>query len=184
MTTGRKKVTIIAINDKDGNKKMNETDLQILKLLQEDSRLSAQSVAQSVGITEAEAKRRIRAMEEQGIIVAYTAIVNAEEIEEKLVEALIEVKVTPLRGHGFDKIAREIASHEEVRSVYLMSGGYDLTVIVRGTSLREVARFVSEKISQYDTVISTATHFILKKYKVEGAEMAKGTEVSRLSVQA
>ena len=99
-------------------------------------------------------------------------------------EALIEVKVTPQRGHGFDMIAEEISAHDEVQSLYLMSGAYDLAVIVKAKSLREISRFVSEKISTYDTVISTATHFILKKYKVEGATMRETEGGKRLSLQA
>lgn len=163
---------------------MNKVDRDILELLQQDSRLTPKNIAAATGITEEEAKSRIRALEESGVIVRYTAIINAEELEEEAVEALIEVKVTPQRGHGFDKIATEIAEHEEVKNLYLMSGGYDLAVIVRGNSLRAVSRFVSEKISTYDTVISTATHFILKKYKVEGAKMEDMAGGARLSVQA
>lgn len=163
---------------------MTKTDRDILELLQQDSRLTPKKVAAAIGITEDEAKERVRALEERGVIVKYTAIINAEELEEEAVEALIEVKVTPQRGHGFDKIAGEIAGHEEVQNLYLMSGGYDLAVIVRGNSLKAVARFVSEKISTYDTVISTATHFILKKYKVEGARMMGEVGGARLSIQA
>ena len=163
---------------------MQKTELEILELLKDDSRLTAKKVAAAIGITESEAAKKIRALEDEGVIVKYTAIINAEELEEEAVEALIEVKVTPQRGHGFDKIAREIAEHDEVKNLYLMSGGYDLAVIVHGKSLRSVSRFVSEKISTYDTVISTATHFILKKYKVEGAKMVGGEEKNRLSVQA
>lgn len=160
---------------------MQKLDKDILELLREDSRLTAKEIATAAGSDEKTVKERIRAMEESGVIAGYTAIINCEDAEET-VEALIEVKVTPQRGHGFDKIAGEIASHGEVRNLYLMSGGYDLAVIVSGKSLREVSRFVSEKISTYDTVISTATHFILKKYKVEGAII--GGEDARLSVQA
>lgn len=163
---------------------MQNSDRDILKLLQEDSRLSPKQLAAATGMDEKTAKERVRALEERGVIVRYTAIINPEELEEETVEALIEVKVTPQRGHGFDKIAREIAAHEEVKNLYLMSGGYDLAVIVVGKSLRAVSRFVSEKISTYDTVISTATHFILKKYKVEGAEMTGDEGGNRLSVQA
>ena len=125
----------------------------------------------------------ITSLENSGVIVRYTAITNTDSIEDEAVEALIEVKVTPQRGHGFDMIANEIAAHEEVKNLYLMSGAYDLAVIVQGKSLRSVSRFVSEKISTYDTVISTATHFILKKYKVEGAIMRKQTELERISIQ-
>lgn len=163
---------------------MQKLDKNILALLMEDSRLTPKKIAAALSVPEAAVKEKIRALEESGVIVKYTAIVNAEEYEEESVEALIEVKVTPQRGHGFDKIAREIAGHDEVQNLYLMSGGYDLAVIVRGKSLRSVSRFVSEKISTYENVLSTATHFILKKYKVEGALMTGEGDKNRLSVQA
>lgn len=163
---------------------MDSTDKEILALLKEDSRIPAGKIASALQIKEEEAENRIRRMEENGSIVKYTAIINSDETDEETVEALIEVKVTPQRGHGFDTIANEIAHHSEVQSLYLMSGAYDLAVIVRGRSLKEVSRFVSEKISTYDTVISTATHFILKKYKVEGAVMREYGGSKRLSVQA
>lgn len=164
---------------------MDKLDKDILTLIEEDSRLSAKKIAAMLGTDEKTAEERIAALEGAGVIVKYTAIINADSLEEEEeVEALIEVKVTPQRGHGFDKIANEIAAHEEVKNLYLMSGAYDLAVIVKGKSLRSVSRFVSEKISTYDTVISTATHFILKKYKVEGAVMYKSSAPCRLSVQA
>lgn len=163
---------------------MENIDKEILALVSEDSRLTAKEIAAALSIDQKQAAQRIRALEEAGTIVKYTAIINAECVEEELVEALIEVKVTPQRGHGFDMIAEEIASHGEVQNLYLMSGGYDLAVIVRGKSLRSISRFVSEKISTYETVISTATHFILKKYKVEGAMMTGREGTERLSVQA
>lgn len=162
---------------------MNKLQKDILALVAEDSRLGAKQIAAMLGTDEKTAAAEIAALEESGVIVKYTAILNTDSLEEEAVEALIEVKVTPQRGHGFDKIANEIAAHEEVKNLYLMSGAYDLAVIVHGKSLRSVSRFVSEKISTYDTVISTATHFILKKYKVEGAEMHKKSD-GRLSVQA
>ena len=163
---------------------MENTNKEILALISEDSRLTAKEIAAALSLDEKQVKIAIRAMEEAGTIVKYTAIINAECVEEESVEALIEVKVTPQRGHGFDMIAQEIAAHSEVQNLYLMSGGYDLAVIVRGKSLRSISRFVSEKISTYDTVISTATHFILKKYKVEGATMTKSEGSERLSVHA
>lgn len=163
---------------------MENIDKEILALVSEDSRLTAKEIAAALSIDEKQAAKRIRALEEAGTIVKYTAIINAECVEEELVEALIEVKVTPQRGHGFDMIAEEIAAHSEVQNLYLMSGGYDLAVIVRGKSLRSISRFVSEKISTYEAVISTATHFILKKYKVEGAMMTGREGTERLSVQA
>lgn len=163
---------------------MKNIKKEILALLTEDSRISAKQIAVALQITESEVAENIRVLESEGIIVKYTAIANTDLLEEDAVEALIEVKVTPQRGHGFDAIAEEIAAHEEVQNLYLMSGAYDLAVIVHGKSLRSVSRFVSEKISTYESVISTATHFILKKYKVEGAIMHKTESAARLSVQA
>lgn len=162
--------------------KMENLQKDILAILEADSRINAARLAQMLGITEEQAKEEVKKLEEQGVIVKYTAIANTDELDENKVEALIEVKVTPQKGEGFDAIAREIAEHPEVKNLYLMSGGYDLAVIVEGKSLKSVSRFVSERISTYDTVLSTATHFILKKYKVEGALLKKSDE-NRLSVQ-
>lgn len=163
---------------------MDKLKKDILALIEQDSRLTVKKIATMLGSDEKTVAEKISALEEAGIIVKYTAIINSDTLDEEAVEALIEVKVTPQRGHGFDKIASEIAAHDEVKNLYLMSGAYDLAVIVQGKSLRSVSRFVSEKISTYDTVISTATHFILKKYKVEGAIMYKSTTPDRLSIQA
>lgn len=163
---------------------MQKTDKQILDMLKEDAHLTTKRIAAAVGISEEEAKSRIRTLEESGIIVGYTAIVNTDELEENAVEAIIEVKVDLQRGHGYAKLAKEIVAYNEVKNLYLVSGGYDLAVIVHGNSMRAVSRFVSEKICTCDTVISTATHFILKKYKVEGAEIKAGDEGDRLSVHA
>ncbi len=162
---------------------MKAIEKDILALLQEDSRMGADRLAAMLGITAEEAAATVRQLEESGAIVKYTTIVNGDVSEDETVEALIEVKVTPQRGAGFDAIAQEIAEHDEVKNLYLMSGGYDLAVIVECKSLKGVSRFVSERISTYDTVLSTATHFILKKYKVEGALMKKGDDIDRLSVQ-
>ncbi len=162
---------------------MEKLEKDVLSLISEDSRLTPERIAAMLGTDADTVKRIISRLEQDGVIVKYTAILNTDSVEEDFVEALIEVKVTPQRGHGFDMIAGEIAAHAEVKNLYLMSGAYDLAVIVQGKSLRSVSRFVSEKISTYDTVLSTATHFILKKYKVEGAMMRKDGD-SRLSVQA
>lgn len=163
---------------------MNKLEKDILSLIAEDSRLTAKKISAMLAVPEETVLQKISALESAGVIVKYTAILNTDTLEEEAVEALIEVKVTPQRGHGFDGIANEIAAHEEVKNLYLMSGAYDLAVIVQGKSLRSVSRFVSEKISTYATVISTATHFILKKYKVEGAVMYKAANPDRLSIQA
>lgn len=162
---------------------MNKLEKDVLAIISDDSRLAPARIATMLGADIKEVEKAVSNLEKEKIIVKYTAIINTDAVEEELVEALIEVKVTPQRGSGFDTIAGEIAAHDEVKNLYLMSGAYDLAVIVQGKSLRSVSRFVSEKISTYDSVISTATHFILKKYKVEGADM-KGGGDGRLSVQA
>lgn len=162
---------------------MEKIDKDVIAILTEDSRASAAKIATMLGIDEAQAKAVVKSLEDRGIIVKYTAIINDDTVEDDTVEALIEVKVTPRRGTGFDNIAQEIAAHPEVKSLYLMSGAYDLAVIVGGKSLKSISRFVSERISTYDSVISTATHFILKKYKIEGALLKKNEDAVRLSVQ-
>lgn len=162
---------------------MDNIEKNVISLLCEDSRIPSGRIAAMLGISERQAQEVIEGLEEKGAIVKYTAIVNDDMVDETVVEALIEVKVTPQRGEGFDAIAREIAEHEEVKNLYLMSGAYDLAVIVEGKSLKSVSRFVSERISTYDNVLSTATHFILKKYKVEGALMKKSEDSARLSIQ-
>lgn len=162
---------------------MEKLEKDILAVLSEDSRTTTKKIAVMLGIAEDRAAAAVRSLEERGVIVKYTAIVNSDSFDDGTVEALIEVKVTPQRGAGFDAIAQEIAAHPEVKNLYLMSGAYDLAVIVEGKSLKSVSRFVSERISTYDTVLSTATHFILKKYKVEGACMKKDEDSVRLSVQ-
>ena len=163
---------------------MTTLETKILALLKEDSRLSATKIAAVLGATETEIKACIRELEEKGAIVKYTAIVNEELTDSTAVEALIEVRVTPKKGEGFDGIARQISELPEVKGVYLMSGAYDLAVFLEGTSLQKVAQFVSERISTYDGVISTATHFILKKYKIEGAQTEKTPTDRRMAIQA
>lgn len=163
---------------------MDKLEKDILALIAEDSRLTAKKISAMLAEDEKNVSEKIAELEAAGVIVKYTAIINTDSLEEEAVEALIEVKVTPQRGQGFDGIANEIAAHEEVKNLYLMSGAYDLAVIVKAKSLKEISRFVSEKISTFDTVISTATHFILKKYKVEGAVLREAEGGKRLSVQA
>lgn len=162
---------------------MDKLEKDVIAILSGDSRTPPEKIAAMLGISKKQAEDAVKSLEEQGIIVKYTAIINTDRFDDGEVEALIEVKVTPQRGAGFDAIAQEIAEHPEVKTLYLMSGAYDLAVIVEGKSLKSVSRFVSERISTYDSVLSTATHFILKKYKVEGACMKKGEECERLSVQ-
>jgi DNA-binding Lrp family transcriptional regulator len=145
-------------------------DLQkkILEILEEDDRTTPEEIATMLGVTIEEVKQLIKQFEDNKTIVKYHALVNWEKTDTDLVEALIEVQVTPEREFGFDTIAERIYRFPEVRSVFLMSGGYDLTVLVWGRSMKEVAYFVATKLSTLEQVQSTATHFILKKYKQEG----------------
>ena len=163
---------------------MTTLEKEILQLLTNDARLSAKKISAMLSTDEETVKSAIRTMEEDGLIVKYTAIVNDEKANDSLVSALIEVKVSPKKKEGFDGIAQQIASFPEVKSVYLMSGSYDLAVFIEDRSLQQVARFVSERISTFDGVVSTATHFILKKYKIEGVITEKADKDYRLSIQA
>ncbi len=163
---------------------MTILERDILNILSEDARIPAKKIAAMLSMEEEQVKACITEMEKSGLLVKYTAIVNSEKAEDSLVEALIEVKVTPKKKEGFDGIAKQIASFPEVKAVYLMSGAYDLAVFLEDKTLQRVARFVSERISTFDGVISTATHFILKKYKIEGVLTEKEDVDHRLSVQA
>ena len=163
---------------------MTTFERDILNILQQDARLSAAKIAAMLSAEESAVKATISAMEKNGVLVKYTAIVNSEKAEDALVEALIEVKVSPKQKEGFDGIAKQIAAFPEVKSVYLMSGAYDLAVFVEDKTLQQVSRFVSERISTFDGVLSTATHFILKKYKIEGTLTEKEGFDNRISIQA
>ena len=163
---------------------MNKLERDILEILSEDSRTDAAQIAVMLGESEETVRQAVRAMEKRGTIVKYTAIANLDEEEDECVEALIEVKIAPRSGSGFDGVAEELAQHKEVKTLYLMSGAYDLLVIVEAGSIKSVSRFVSECISTFDCVLSTATHFILKKYKIEGALTVGRDKKRRLPVQA
>ena len=152
---------------------MTELRNNIIHLLTEDARLSVSEIAKITGKEADEVANEIKALEDSGVICKYTVVINDERAGKEDVEALIEVKVSPMHKHGFDAIAEEIYRFDEVKTVYLMSGAYDLCVVIEGRTLKEVARFVSEKLSVMDKVLSTATHFILKKYKVNGILMQK-----------
>jgi DNA-binding Lrp family transcriptional regulator len=162
---------------------MNAFEKEVLSVLKEDSRLSADKIAAMLGVSTQAVTDCIRDLEGRGVLVKYTAIANEELADSSLVEALIEVRVTPQKGEGFDGIARRIAELPEVKGVYLMSGAYDLAIFLEGTTLQKVAQFVAERISTYDGVLSTATHFILKKYKIEGVQTEKTALDRRQSVQ-
>lgn len=147
---------------------MNQLKLSILDLLKEDARLAPATIATMLGAEEAEVAAAISEMEENRIIVKYATVINWSKVDEEKVTALIEVECTPERGKGFENIAERIYLYPEVKSVFLMSGAYDLCVEIEGKNLKEVASFVSNKLSTIDSVISTKTFFILKKYKQDG----------------
>ena len=142
---------------------------EILEILEGNSRYTDEQIAVMAGKTVEEVREAIRDYEEKNIIAGYTTLINWENTGKETVTALIEVKITPQRGEGFDKVAERIYKFDQVKACYLMSsGGFDLTVIVEGKTMREVAMFVSEKLAVQDNVIGTATHFVLKKYNEQG----------------
>lgn len=154
----------------------------LLILLRDNASLSHTQLAKLAGLSEADVTARIRAYEADQVVLGYRAILNEDKLGVDVVRAVIEVRITPERGGGFDRLAERIAKHAEVKSCYLMSGGYDLLVIVEGAHLRQVAAFVSEKLATLQGVLSTATHFILKPYKEQGVLMRAEHNDERLSV--
>lgn len=155
---------------------------KILPLLRHNARASVTDLAKTANLSEAEVVARIQRMEDEGVILGYQAIVDPQKVARERVTAVIEVKITPERDGGFDKIAERVSRFPEVQSCYLMSGGYDLVVMVEGRTLHEVAGFVSEKLSTIKGVISTATHFRLKSYKENGVELKREAGPQRLAV--
>lgn len=141
---------------------------EILKLIENNARLSYDQIATMVGTDAATVQAEIKKMENDGIILSYNTIVNWERTEAEAVTAMIDVKLTPQADKGFDRVAEKIYNFPEVKSVYLMSGAYDLSVIIEGKTMKEVAFFVSQKLAPIESVISTATHFVLHKYKDTG----------------
>ncbi|MDR0949778.1 MAG: Lrp/AsnC family transcriptional regulator [Lachnospiraceae bacterium] len=146
---------------------------ELLDLLQHNSRMEIKELSVLLGLTETQVAYEITKLETEGVICGYHTLVNWENTSLEKVTALIEVRVTPQRGQGFDSIAERIYKYPEVRSVYLISGGYDLMVILEEKTLKEVANFVSDRLSTLESVLSTATHFILKKYKDQGTILTK-----------
>ena len=144
---------------------------ELLKLLRDDASLTPAQIAGRLNLAEAEVETKIKELETNGVILGYRTVINEEKLEVDIVRAVIEVKITPEREGGFDRLATRIARFDEVRSCYLMSGGYDLMVVVEGTDLKAVSAFVSEKLATIHGVISTVTHFMLKPYKEQGVLM-------------
>ena len=159
-------------------KKMSTRE-EILNIIEKNSRIDVHELSVLLGAEEILVANELRSLEEEGIICGYHTMVDWSKTSIEKVNALIEVKVTPQRGLGFDSIAERIYKYPEVTSVYLMSGGFDLMVIIEGKTLQEVAGFVSNKLSTLDSVLSTATHFILKKYKDHGTILTKKYEDTR-----
>ena len=142
---------------------------EILNILdKEKGNVSRAKIAQMLGMEETELADKIEKMEKENVIVGYKTIVNWDKTDKDVGVALIELRITPQRGEGFDKVAERIYKYPQVKSLYLMSGAYDLAVTIEGKSMKEVALFVAQKLAPMDSIISTATHFVLKKYKEEG----------------
>ena len=141
---------------------------KLFQIIEKNSRIAIKDLALMLNENEIDIANELRKLEEEGIICGYHTLINWEKTDIEKVTALIEVKVTPQRGQGFDRIASRIYNYPEVRDVYLISGGFDLLVTLEEKSLKEIAQFVSEKLSTLDSILSTGTHFILKKYKDHG----------------
>lgn len=152
---------------------------ELLAIIEKNSRIDLKELAVILGVREVDVVNELETMEKEGIICGYHTLVNWEKTSNEKVTALIEVRVTPQRGQGFDSVAERLYRYPEVRSVYLISGGFDLMVILEGKTLREVSSFVSDKLSTLDRVLSTSTHFILKKYKDHGTIFVQKTEDER-----
>ena len=140
----------------------------LLKLLEDDASLTPDQLAVMLNKEEGDIKKLIRAYEKDGVILGYNTIIDWDKTDREYVTAIIEVKLVPQRDRGFDKIAEKIYNYDEVKSVYLMSGAYDLCVVIEGKTMKEVAFFVAQKLATIEYITSTATHFVLKKYKDNG----------------
>ena len=154
----------------------------LLRLMRENAALTREQLARMLDLPESDIAAKIKAYEDSQVILGYRTVINDEKLGVDTVRAVIEVRITPERGGGFDRLAERIAKYAEVRSCYLMSGGYDLLVVVEGANLREVAAFVSEKLATIQGVISTATHFMLKVYKEQGLLARPEATEERLAV--
>ncbi len=155
---------------------------QIFEALEKDARLTPEQISTMTGISVSEVKKAIKKAEQDRAILKYKAVIDWTKLGEEQVWALVEVKVVPQRGVGFDAIAERIYRFPQARSVYLASGTYDLAVLVAGKTMQEIAVFVSEKLAPLETVQGTVTHFILKKYKEDGEILEGGEGIKRLPV--
>ena len=155
---------------------------ELLSVIEKNSRIGLDELAVILGVEEIDVVNEIAKLEDEGIICGYHTLINWEKTSIEKVNALIEVRVTPQRGKGFDNIAERIYKYPEVNAVYLISGGFDLLVTLEEKSLKDIAKFVSEKLATLDSVLSTATHFILKKYKDHGTVLSKNEKDKREAI--
>lgn len=155
---------------------------KILEAIEKNARIDLKDLSVMLDIGEAELANEISDMEKEKIICGYHTLINWDDTSEEKVTALIEVQVTPQRGLGFDKIAERMYNYSEVRAVYLMSGGFDFTVIIEEKTMKEVAQFVTERLAPLEAIRGTATHFILKKYKVHGTVLVESSKDERMLV--
>lgn len=160
----------------------NDIDAKILRFLESDARLTYEQVAVMLGKEKGDVKTLIERYEEEGIILGYRAVVDWDKAGKESVSALIELKMTPQKDRGFDSVAERISLYDEVKSVYLMSGGFDLALFIEGRTMREVAFFVTDKLATLEFVTSTATHFVLHTYKSEGVKFCPSAVDSRTNI--
>ncbi|AIM16267.1 MULTISPECIES: Lrp/AsnC family transcriptional regulator [Neobacillus] len=163
--------------------KLTQEELEILRIIEENHRLPVETIALMAMVSEETVKKTIKKLEDEKIIMSYPTLIDWSKVDgQENVVAMIDVKVTPKRGVGFDEVAERIARFPEVSSLYLMSGAYDLSITVEGRTMHQIAKFVSEKLSPIESVVSTTTHFMLKKYKHDGVIFEGGDEKDRRMV--
>lgn len=163
--------------------KLTNEELEILKLIEENHKISVETIALMVMSSEESVRNIIKKLEEEKVIVSYPALIDWSKVEgQENIIAMIDVKVTPKRGVGFDEVAERIYRFPEVTSLYLMSGAYDLSITIEGKTMNQIASFVSEKLATIDNVISTTTHFMLKKYKHDGVIFGSSDDKDRRMV--
>lgn len=163
--------------------KLTNEELEILRLIEENHKITEETIALMVMSSEETVRNTIKKLEEEKVIVSYPALIDWSKVEgQENIIAMIDVKVTPKRGVGFDEVAERIYRFPEVTSLYLMSGAYDLSITIEGQTMNQIASFVSEKLSTIENVISTTTHFMLKKYKHDGVIFSRGDDKDRRMV--
>ncbi|HHW56817.1 MAG TPA: Lrp/AsnC family transcriptional regulator [Clostridia bacterium] len=159
-----------------------DKSMEIIDLLCENSRLTEKQIATITGLSEEEVKNTIKNLEDKKVLLKYTTLVDWEKTGREVITALIDVRVAPQQGHGFNRVAHRICQYEEVKSVSLISGTYDLSVEVEGKTMKEIALFVAERLAPIEGVLSTTTHFVLKRYKKDGVFYEEGEDDKRLVV--